>query len=249
MRTARSMRIACPILVSLLLANAATSSPTQLGVEETEALVRTVWYEGLPFEEAERIGPEGAAVLAQLLADPSESTIHANALLALGISGQPGAWEAIAAWAAIPRRGELDRDAFRAWQVLPHALGHLARRDPRALTALAERLAGETVSWRFRHFDAERLREMGCRETVSALGASGLAQAHALLSAARGDGGGTWQSHVDAALVLHARVRARGAAGVFDSRRRFGGSARSSGPANGTRSTNATGSKNGQGVQ
>lgn len=222
MEARRAIGIACASLTAALLAAATPAASAELDAAQTEELVRTLWYEGLPFEEAAKIGPEGAAALVALLADPSESAVHANALLALGISGQPGAYEAIDAWARAPRDGEVDRSVFRAWQTLPHALGHLARRDPRALDALAARLAPAAVSWRFRHFDAARLREMERRGVASALGSSGLSLARALLAGARAAGGPGWRSHVDEALALQARVAAQGPAGVFDSKVREG---------------------------
>ncbi len=210
-----ALRAAHGMLVAAGLALAAPAAGQGLDAEASEALVRAVWYEGLPFAEAVSVGPDGAAALAELLADPTESAVHANALLALGISGRPGAYEAIAAWARQPRRGELERGAFRAWQALPHALGHLARHDSRALDLLAEQLAGPAVAWRFRHFDAPRLRRMARRGAASGLAGSGLPRARALLAGARHAGGADWRSHVDEALALHARVARHGAAVVF----------------------------------
>jgi hypothetical protein len=92
----------------------------------------------MPEDEAARIGFDGTTRLIEMLADPVEAPHHARILLALGISGGAGAFEAIEAWAVQgPADGEVDRAGFRAWQTLPFALGKLARRDPRALARLA----------------------------------------------------------------------------------------------------------------
>ncbi|MEZ4331984.1 MAG: hypothetical protein R3F35_09515 [Myxococcota bacterium] len=149
------------------------ASPLWLTVEETESLVRRIDYEGMPRAEAERIGPAGAARLVEMLADPAERTHHARVLLALGTCGAPGALEAIRAWAAsAPRAGELDRARFRAWQMLPHALGRLASHDPRAVEELVARFDAGPPAWTFRHFRGNRLQRLERRAAVSALGES-----------------------------------------------------------------------------
>ena len=176
-------------LFALLAAGPAPAQPPPaggqpLGAEEAEALVRTFWYEGLPLERAARIGPAGAARLVELLADPNEAAYHANVLVALGASGHGGAYEAISAWAAGPRSGEVDRAAFRAWQVLPHALGNLARHDRRALEMLEAQLGQPALPWRFRHHGGDRIAALTRDGAAVALAASGLPEAQAILQGA-----------------------------------------------------------------
>lgn len=155
-----------------------------LGVEETETLVRRIDYEGMPEDEAARIGPAGAARLVEMLADPEERPHHARVLLALGSCGGPGALEAIRAWwAALPTRGELDRATFRAWQNLPFALGRLAHREPRAIEELASRFEAGPPGWSFRHFRGERLRVLEQRALAAALAETRLPEAARVLDA------------------------------------------------------------------
>lgn len=169
--------------VATVAAQRATS-PVWLTVEETESLVRRIDYEGMPRDEAERIGPAGAARLVEMLADPHERSHHARILLALGSSGAPGALEAMRAWVArTPAEGELDRASFRAWQMLPHALGRLAAHDPRAIDELVVRFDAEPPAWSFRQFRAARLQQLERRATVSALGESGRPEAARALDA------------------------------------------------------------------
>lgn len=187
-------------LVTVLAALPAAAQPDRptpaagrgavLGVAEAEALVRGIWYEGLPLERAARIGPAGAARLVEMLDDPSEAAHHANVLVALGASGRGGAYETISAWAARPRNGPVDRDTFRAWQVLPHALGNLARHDRRALAMLEEQLEQPELPWRFRHHDGGRIARLTRDGAATALAASGLPEAPGLLQrAGRGPDG------------------------------------------------------------
>ncbi len=149
-----------------------------LSAEETEALVRRVDYEGMPEDEAARIGAEGTARLIEMLGDPGEAPHHARILLALGISGGEGAFEAIRTWAEQgPADGELDRAGFRAWQVLPFALGKLARRDPRALARLAASFDAEAPGWSFRHFEGALLQALERRAAAVALAETGTPEA------------------------------------------------------------------------
>jgi hypothetical protein len=179
----------------------------ELGVEETENLVRRVHYEGLPEEEAARIGVAGAARLVEMLADPEEKASHGRILVALGIAGRPGAYEAMMAWvAAQPPTGEIDRDRFRAWQVLPFALGRLATRDPRAVDRLAACFDAPPPGWSFRQFQGARLQTLERRSAAGALAETGLPEARRVLDVVE-------RRSADPALAAHVRaVRAEAAA-------------------------------------
>ena len=185
-----------------------------LGVEETEALVRRVHYEGMPEDEAARIGADGTARLIEMLADPAEAPHHARILLALGISGGPGAFEAIEAWVVeAPADGEIDRAGFRAWQTLPFALGKLARRDPRAFARLAALFDAQPPDWTFRHFTGARLRALEQRAAAAALAETGTPEALRVLDAVE-------RSAADPELVDHIRaVRAEASARKAESSR------------------------------
>lgn len=186
-----------------------SNSSSVLTVAETEDLARRVDYEGLPEDEAARIGAQGAARLVEMLADPEEQPHHARILLALGIWGGEGALEAMRNWASLSQaEGEIDRDRFRAWQVLPFALGKLARRDSRAVAELAARFDAEPPAWSFRQFRGARLQTLERRAAAAALAQTRLPEAERVLDAVvrRAD---------DPALADHVRAlraEARGAA-------------------------------------
>lgn len=181
-------RIASVVLAILLEAGLAQAQAQaqEMTADEAEAFVRTRWFEGMPEAEALRISQVGAARLMALLDDPEESVVHANALLALAISGAPGAFDAIAAWADRPRSGEVDRGTFRAWQALPFALRHAAEYDGRAIARLAARL-DRKPGFRFRHHSPERLERLSKRAAVNALAEVDHPVARAALARARAE--------------------------------------------------------------
>ena len=155
----RGRAIAAVVVLLSVVPGLATAQ--RLSIGETEDLVRMRHYEGLPEEQAERIGSEGCARLIQLLGDPEEARSHAEILLAIGHCGPAGGLEAIVAWADQPRQGEIDRATFRAWQALPFALAKLAEHDPRAVARLSAQLENEDAPrWTFRHHRGERLRKL-----------------------------------------------------------------------------------------
>lgn len=186
-RTPKVCQLAAVLLSSVFsLAVALSGSAQALDADAAELLVRETWYEGLPLEEAEKIDAAGAARLIEMLENRQDREHHANILMALAAGGQLGAYEAIAAWATLPRSGEVDRAHFRAWQALPHALGVLARRDPRALHLLAGQLDTPALDWRFRHHDGARIRQLTRRGAASGLAHSGRPEAAVMLQLAAG---------------------------------------------------------------
>ena len=177
------------IVASLLSIGPAPARAQTLSVAEAEALVRARYFEGLPEAEAARIGPEGAARLVEMLADPEEKPNHAQILLALGLCGAPDALLAIRQWRArAPQAGEIDRDAFRAWQALPYALGHLARFDRRALVDLEALMNEPAPDWTFLHHGGARLLRENRRAVATALEMTGLPEARRVLDRAVGPG-------------------------------------------------------------
>ncbi|MEM9174323.1 MAG: hypothetical protein AAGC67_03750 [Myxococcota bacterium] len=170
--------------VALVLPGVATAQQV-LSIAETEDLVRLRHYEGLPDEEAARIGADGCARLIEMLGDPEEAGSHAEILLAIGACGPEGGLEAIAAWADQPRDGEIDRATFRAWQVLPFALAKLSEHDPRAVARLAARLENEDApTWTFRHHRGDRLKKLRKRAAAEGLAETDLPEAEAVLGRA-----------------------------------------------------------------
>jgi len=185
-----------------------------LTVPETEALVRATYFEGMPEEDAARIGPAGAERLVGMLFDPEERRSHGRILLALGLCGSPDAMDAILDWvvafdAAATRSGEIDRSAFKAWQALPYALGHLTRFDRRAVGHLEALMNAQAPSWTFRHHAGARLRDLARRSAATSLARTGLPEARRALDRADRDASDArFEEHLRGARARHAE-RAR----------------------------------------
>lgn len=203
------------------------ASAQTLSLAETEDLVRNRYFEGMPEERAARIGRAGADRLVVMLSDPEEASSHAQILLALGLCGSPDARSAILGWAAslerlassgrvgasrrlgVPRSIEVDRDAFKAWQALPYALGHTAKFDPRAVGDLERWLRAPASDWTFRQFNGPRLRDLARRSALTSLALTGLPEARQVLDRAGRDASDTrFEAHLRDARALHTeRVR------------------------------------------
>jgi len=229
-RAARRMQTllaACAFVLGWSLAVPSPSRAQLLSVEETEDLVRAVYFEGMPEEAAAAIGPEGCERLIEMLGDPGERASHGQIMVAIGICGPAGGFEAVSAWADAEREGEVDRDTFRAWQALPFALGHLARHDRRALDRLELGLnAAEAPSWTFRHHRGARLVSLSRRAAASSLAMTGLPEAASVLERAHGRSSDQdFEAHLSRARAMHrqaADARARAGQGPADRNQRGG---------------------------
>jgi len=183
--------------------------------DPVDRLVRQVYFEDLPYDEARALGPGAAERLLTLLHDPGEAEFHANIVLSLGILGAPGTYEALMAWAQAWDAGEVDRPGFRARRVLPYAMGHLARTDARALAWLAQRAErGGAPSWSFGVLREERLASLERGASIRGLALSGLPAARVELErlAARPElsEDARLARSVREALALHAAVSREG---------------------------------------
>ena len=175
-RRYRSGLVAC--LAAFLAAATATApgvvTATAESVSWAEDLVRQTYFEGLPSEAARDLDDAAVARLAEMLADPAEAPFHGNIAIALGYSGRPAAYTALTEFAASPVIGEVDRATFRARTQVLLALGHLARRDGRALRWLldAQTRPAEPPSWTFRHHRGASLRTLLDEQLLTALALS-----------------------------------------------------------------------------
>jgi hypothetical protein len=191
-------------------------------VSDAEDLVVAIYYEGLPYDDARALDDAGVARLAEMLADPGESAHHGNIVLALGMSGNPGAFEALASFASSPVTGEVDRAVFRARTHLGQAMGHLCHDDPRALTWLLRRSRLERTApgWSFRQHRGDRLASLLEDQLLSGLAMSGTPRARAALERARdlarGDDAASQRRRrtIDEGLLLHTRVARDGSAAL-----------------------------------
>jgi hypothetical protein len=215
----RNVRAGTAISLALLVTTASALRADD-GVAAAEALVRAVWYEGVPYEQAHALTPAGVQRLARMLDDPGEEEHRVNIIVALGMSENPLAYPALEKYWLHEPVGEVSRSEYRARCALPFALGHLARGEPRALALLERDLARPgTPHWSYLHLSGERLRGVLERSVVSALGDSGLREADALLAgvaqrAARNKDGDL-VAHVAQARATNERVSSEGPARVF----------------------------------
>ena len=216
----REVRSGAAALSIALLLGSAPPLRADDGVAAAEALVRALWFEGVPYEQAHALTPAGVRRLAEMLDDPSEAEHRVNIVVALGMSENPLAYPALEKlWRNEPR-GEVSRSEYRARNVLPFALGHLARTDRRALALLERELARSAPpTWSYGYLGGERLRAQLERGTVAGLGESGLPAADRLLDGvaqrAERSGDRALASHVAEARALNGRVAREGAARVF----------------------------------
>ncbi len=97
-----------------LFAFNAAAEPRDSEVSRADQLANAIFFEGVPFEEASDLSDADVARLIELLDDPAEIRAHPNILVALGMSGSPAAFDAIADYALRGSSGELDRLQFRA---------------------------------------------------------------------------------------------------------------------------------------
>jgi hypothetical protein len=191
-------------------------------VSDAEELVVAVYYEGLPYDDARALDDAGVARLAEMLADPGESTHHGNIVLALGMSGGSGAFEALTGFASSPVTGEVDRAEFRARTQLGRAMGYLCHDDPRALAWLLRRAGRERTApgWSFRQHRGDRLASLLEDQVLVGLAMSGTPSARTALERARAVGGDDDAASqrrrrtVDEGLRLHTRVARDGRAAL-----------------------------------
>lgn len=182
------------------------------GADEAEALVRLVYYEGLPYAEAAGVTAAGAERLTAMLADPGEEAHHANIVFVLGVAGHPGAYETLTRFAGAAQ-GEVSRATFRAMRTVPFALGHLSRSDPRALAWLAKRLESDAPpDWQCERHQGDRLAKLERRMVIAGIGLSDRPEAETLL---RGAAAGPEADIAQEALATRSRMLRDGAAATF----------------------------------
>jgi hypothetical protein len=184
-----------------------------------DRLASAIYFEGVPFEEARDLSDGDVARLIELLDDPAEIRKHPNILVAIGMSGSPAAFDAIADYASSGFSGELDRLEFRARRSIPYGMGHLARVDGRALAWLIQAATNANAASQqsFRQIDSERVAWMMRRGAITGLALSARPAAARVLSeiiATPGADPGIVE-HSDEALRLHERMSREGPASVL----------------------------------
>lgn len=172
-------------LLGLLLATPLSALAQPEEVEAAREFVRLHYFEGLPYAQARELTPAGVEVLIEMLEDPAEAEFHANIVMALGIRGGPQVYPALVRFHQRPLAGEVDGATYRAHRVLPLAMGHLARSDPRAFQFLVKAVRAEaSVSapgWRYRHLAGERLEGVLRRAAITGVAMSSRPEAAGVL--------------------------------------------------------------------
>jgi hypothetical protein len=165
------------LLLGLLLTAPLPARAQLTEVELAEELVRAHYAEGLPYEEARELTPDGVDRLVEMLQDPAEAEHHDNVVMALGISGDPQAFLALSEFHESAPEGEVDRAEFRARRAIPHAMGHLAQNDERAyqfLVRSAHRGASSPApGWTYHHLSGKKLKGFLRRAAITGVAKSG----------------------------------------------------------------------------
>jgi len=186
-------------------------------VLDAEAMVRAGYYEGLPEERARECSEACAGRLIEMLDDPSERRGHAKILRVLGFSRHAGAYEALASYLAREPEGKVTGAVYNARVEVLLALGHQAKRDPRALQLLLQRFdhPRPRPRWSAGPMGGELLGTAMQRGVMRGLALSGQPEAGARLRAIllQEEGDARVRSaergrlrHAQAALELHGRV-------------------------------------------
>ncbi|MEE8164451.1 MAG: hypothetical protein V3T64_02680, partial [Myxococcota bacterium] len=149
---------------------------------------------------------------------------HPNILVALGMSGSPAAFDAIADYALRGSSGELDRLEFRALRSIAYGMGHLARVDGRALAWLIQAATDPNVGPQqsFRQMDPDRVAGLLREGAISGLALSGRPDAARVLAEIIAAPGADPEivEYSSEALLLHERMSRDGPASAL--RNEFG---------------------------
>ncbi len=203
----------CVLLLSLLAASSVGWAEDD--ARRAESLVRKVYFEGLPRDDAREIGAHGSARLVELLEDPDEIRFHPNITLALALSGQPDAYAALERYAAPGPSGEIDRSQFQALLSVSIAMGYLADRDVRAFHWLTRACSRDrsAPARSFRRFRAAKAHRLIRERAITALAHSSRPEASRFLGALVEEEstlGGSLLDVARAARSFQARVRTEG---------------------------------------
>jgi len=113
---------------------------------DAREFVSLVFFHGVPYDGAHRLGPAAIPVLVEILADPRAEALWANAATTLGMIGDPQAREPLTRFIQ-NGDGRLSVGSYRAKTSAIMALGYLANasQDAEALDYLRAR--AEPAAW------------------------------------------------------------------------------------------------------
>jgi len=201
------------------LASNATAEPRDSESSRADRLASAIYFEGVPFDETRDLSDGDVARLIELLGDPTEIRKHPNILVALGMSGSPAAFDAIANYASSGSSGELDRLEFRARRSIATGMGHLARVDDRAFAWLIQSATDASAAPRhsFRQIDPDRFARLMREGAITGLALSARPDAARVLSEIATTPGADARivEHGNEARVLHGRMSRESPASVL----------------------------------
>ena len=200
-------------------ASNAAAEPRDSEASRADQLANAIFFEGVPFEEASDLSDADVARLIELLDDPAEIRAHPNILVALGMSGSPSAFDAIADYALRGSSGELDRLQFRARRSIAYGMGHLARVDARAFAWLTQAATdvNSAPQQSFRQIGPERMAQMMRRGAITGLALSARPAAVNILAGISATPGADPRivEYSNEALLLHGRLSREGPESVL----------------------------------
>ena len=200
-------------------ASNAAAEPRNSNASRADQLAGAIFFEGVPLEEARALSAGDVARLIELLDDPAEIRSHPNILVALGMTGSPAAFDAIADYALRGSSGELDRLEFRARRSIAYGMGHLARVDARAFAWLTQAAtdASGAPKQSFRQIGPERVARMMRRGAITGLALSARPSAAHILAGIIAAPGADSRivEYSNEALVLHGRLSREGPESVL----------------------------------
>ena len=187
-RVLSCLLLGIPLLVTTALVSTPASSADSWRLEATQAIVMRSYYEGLSLEVAQTLPPAATAHLAAILEDPELLLYHPNAMLALGMSGHPGSYEILMGHELV-LAGEVSRQTYQAMVARQIAMGHLGRRDPRAVIWLIEKLrdTNPDLDFSFRALKGARLAREIRGQVAAAVALSGSDRAQNVLRQLRSE--------------------------------------------------------------
>lgn len=218
-RTGHLRTLSIAIASLCVFASNGASEPSHLEASRADRLAAAIYFEGVPFEEVSDLSDSDVARLIELLDDAGEIRQHPIILVALGMTGSPAAFDAIADYALRGSSGELDRLAFRAQRSIAYGMGHLARVDGRALGWLIEAATAANIAPQrsFRQLDPERVARLMRQGAITGLALSGRPNAARVIAEVIAAPGADAEivERGKEALLLHERMSREGPASVL----------------------------------
>lgn len=211
-------------IMAVLIAGSFASPSAALAATGTRArvddLVLHRYNEGLPFEDAHRLGPGSLPRLAEILADTALKPYWATTTGAIGAVGGKRAFRILQAFVWKRFSGPVDRSTYEALtgavSVLGFTCGPNDSRVVQLLEAHADPNRWSDVRWYHPGTSASKMRAMLSKLSIYGLGFCGTREAHdALLRLKREPRNADRQQLIGRALGIHADVMKAGLAGYM----------------------------------